>query len=219
VRLQVAPIVLVGLFGALLGCTTTETPNAIASGVGIVADGCAGLSTEIGSGMTIERDGLVVTAAHTVAGATSIIVVDSEGNRHPASVAAFDKDADLALLEVPDLDTPPLSVGEAVLDDAIAVVWSRDDGVHAIPVRVTKRLNITIEDIYVEDEVRRSGLELSGDISFGDSGGAIVDTDGDIVGIVYAQSRQRPHTAFAIDHTELEGLLSDRPHDVSDRCQ
>jgi S1-C subfamily serine protease len=204
---------------ALLGCQTTTPPNAVDSGVGIVAEGCAGLATDVGSGMTIARDGQVATTAHTVGGATSITVIDSAGNEFPATITAFDKDADLALLDVPGLATPPLSIGEASIDDATAVVWSPDEGVRPVPVRVTKRLSITIEDIYVEDEVRRSGLELAGDISAGDSGGAVVDDAGEVVGIIYAQSRQRPQTAFATDHSELARLLSERPLDATDRCQ
>jgi hypothetical protein len=84
---------------------------------------------------------------------------------------------------------------------------------------ITRRLNITIEDIYVEDEVRRSGLELAGDISVGDSGGAIVDSSGDVVGIIYARSRMRPQTAFATDDDELRRLFNEQPLDATDRCQ
>ena len=169
--------------------------------------------------MTIERDGQVVTTAHTVGGATSITVVDVAGNEFPASIIAFDKDADLALLDAPGLAATPLGIGAANIDDASAVVWSPDEGLRRVPVSITKRLSITIEDIYVEEEVRRSGLELAGDISVGDSGGAVVDDTGEVVGIIYAQSRQRPLTAFATDHAELERLLSERPQDATDRCQ
>ena len=204
---------------ALLGCQTTTPPNAVESGVGIVAEGCAGLATDAGSGMTVERSEQVVTTAHTVGGATSITVIDPLGNGLPATITAFDKDADLALLDVPGLTTPPLSIGEASVDDATAVVWSPDEGVHPVPVNVTKRLSITIEDIYVEDEVRRSGLELAGDITVGDSGGAVVDDAGEVVGIIYARSRQRSQTAFATDHNELVRLLRDRPLDSTNRCQ
>ena len=203
----------------LLGCQTAVTPNAVESGVGIVAEGCAGLAANAGSGMTVERSEQVVTTAHTVAGATSITVVDPLGNEFPATITAFDKDADLALLDVPGLPTSPLDLAEARIDDATAVVWSPDDGVHPVPVRITKQLSITIEDIYVEDEVRRSGLELIGDISIGDSGGAVVDDAGEVVGIIYARSRQRPKTAFATDQSELARLLRERPLDATNRCQ
>jgi S1-C subfamily serine protease len=215
VRRVIAAAALLGL----LGCQADETPSVVESGVGIVAHGCAGTTGEVGSGVAVDRPGQVVTTAHTVAGATMLTVVDSVGAELPATVLAFDKDADLALLDVPGLLAPPLAVGHADLGAARAVVWSPQDGVRSIPVSVTKRLSITIEDIYVEDEVHRSGLELVGEISTGDSGGAVVDGSGDVVGIIYARSRQRPGTAFATDHSELTGLLNDRPLDPTDRCQ
>lgn len=204
---------------ALLGCDGDSAPDVVQSGVGIVAEGCAGTTKEFGSGIAVDRPGHVVTTAHTVAGATAITVVDSFGVEFPATVVSFDKDADLALLDVPGLAAPPLAVDRAEVGDALAVVWSPDNGVRPVSVMITRRLDITIEDIYVEDEVRRSGLELVGDISVGDSGGAVVDGSGNVVGIIYARSRPRPQIAFATDDGELERLLSERPLDATDRCQ
>lgn len=195
----------------------------VASGVGVVASGCAGPTNEIGSGVIIDRPGQVITTAHTVAGALDVIVVDASGSEFPATVVALDKDADLAVLEVPGLDAPPLEVGNSASSSppggaATVMVWSRELGVHTIAVDVTRRLDITIEDIYVEDVVQRAGIELHGEISVGDSGGAIVDADRRVIGIVYARSRQRPQTAFATDFSELERLLDERPTDAYDRC-
>ena len=214
-RRIIAAAALVGL----LGCQAESGADVVESGVGIIAAGCAGTTSEFGSGVAVDRQGQVATTAHTVAGAATITVVDSVGAEFAATVAAFDKDADLALLDVPGLRAPPLAVGRAQVGEALAVVWSPDGGVRPVPVRVTKQLSITIEDIYVEDEVHRSGLELVGEISTGDSGGALIDDTGEIIGIIYARSRQRPQTAFATDHSELAGLLSNRPLDVTDRCQ
>lgn len=204
---------------ALFGCDGGSTSDVAQSGVGIVAQGCAGTTREFGSGIAVGLPGRVVTTAHTVAGATSVTIVDSLGTEFSASVVSFDKDADLALLNVPGLTSPPLDLGRAELGDARAIVWSPDNGVRSVSVMITRRLNITIEDIYVEDEVRRSGFELVGDISVGDSGGAIVDSSGDVVGIIYARSRMRPQTAFATDDDELRRLFNEQPLDATDRCQ
>ena len=205
--------------GTLVGCADAAPSTVIESGVGVVVDGCAGLASEVGSGMTVERRGQVVTTAHTVAGATTITVVDHDGLRLPATVSALDADADLALLSVPGLDTIPLAVGEAETGEANAIVWSRETGLRRLPLNITKQLKVTIEDIYVEDIVVRSAMELRGDVNFGDSGGAVINGDGDIVGIIYARSRQRPETAFATDHAELERFLGERPLDDTNRCR
>ncbi len=211
------------MLGAPIGACSADNPNSALteSGVGVVAAGCPGPATDRGSGVVVTAAGsagTVITVAHTVAGASTITVLDSDGAEFAATVAAFDKDADLALLDVPGLDAPALEIGRADLGDATAVVWSRDDGVTAQAGSITKRLSITIEDIYLEDETRRAGFELSADIKSGDSGGAVVDADGRVVGIIYAKSVARPNTAFATSDVELRRLLDDRPLDSTDRC-
>ena len=208
----------------LAGCATSggevvenQADRLTESGVGIIAEGC-GLAAQTGSGVIVAERDQVVTVAHAIAGASTITVVDDSGTEFDATIEAFDENSDLAVLRVAGLDATPLAVGTFALGPARAVVWSRDDGVRSIPIEVTKQLNITIEDIYVEDEVRRTGMELSGEISSGDSGGAVVNSDGEVVGIVYARSRARPGIAFATDSAELTRLLRERPMDPVDRC-
>lgn len=199
-------------------CGNTADPPLTASGVGVVAEGCPGPATESGSGVAVGPLGHIVTVAHTVAGAASIIVVDGDGVEFAASIVAFDKDADLALLDAPGLNAPALSIGPLAPGDATALVWSRESGVSAEPASIIKRLAITIEDIYLENEVERAGLELSADIDSGDSGGAVVDAEGRVVGIIYAKSVARADTAFATSDVEIRRLLDERPLDAIDRC-
>lgn len=199
-------------------CGGDEAPAIVESGVGVVAAGCPGPATESGSGVVVGTPGLVVTVAHTVAGATSITVIDNDDEEFDATVVAFDQDADLALLDVSGLDAPALSIGSAALGAATAIVWSPDAGVTEQPAEIAKRLLITIEDIYLEDETQRSGFEFVADIDSGDSGGAVVDTQGDVVGVIYAKSLARPGTAFATNDIEIRRLLDERPLDPTDRC-
>ena len=49
-------------------------------------------------------------------------------------------------------------------------------------------------------------------------GGAVINSDADVVGIIYARSRTRPGVAFATDSAELARLLRERPMDPIDRC-
>jgi len=184
------------------------------SGVGIVADGC-GLASSVGSGAIIDQgDGetLVVTVAHTIRGATSVTVVDVDGGEHEARVVAFDKDADLAALFVVGL----AARGLAIADDPTASVagtegsiltWGPDDGVEDVPVEVVKRLRVTIEDIYIDEVVERTALEVAGAVTGGDSGGPVLDADGDVIGVIYANSRGRELVGFATDQRELTELL------------
>lgn len=199
-------------------CSSDDTADLAESGVGVIAEGCPGPATERGSGVALGTSGQVVTVAHTVAGAASVTVVDSTGREHDATVVAFDKDADLALLDAPSLEAPPLQLGSSTTGEATTIVWSVEDGVTAQPASITKPLLITIEDIYLEAEVRRAGLELTGDVESGDSGGAVIDPSGNVVGIIYAKSLARPGTAFATSDVEIRRLIDERPLDATDRC-
>jgi S1-C subfamily serine protease len=178
------------------------------SGVGIVAEGC-GLTAQLASGVVLERTGQVITVAHAIAGATGISVVDHTGNAHSATVRAFDKDRDLAVLDVPALDAPALDLASAEIGPAGILTWTRDDGVVYDAVEVTKHLEITIEDIYIEETVERNGIEIAGDIRIGDSGGPVLSSTGDVVGTIYANSRDRDEVGFATDASELEAVLND----------
>ena len=156
----------------------------------------------------MESAGRIVTVAHTIAGASEIAVVDSDGTEHIARVMAFDKDSDLAVLDAPTIGVEPLMLGAITVGPAYLFVWSRNGGTEAKPVEVLKRLRITIEDIYIDEIVQRTGLEIEGDVEIGDSGGAIVSDRGKVMGIVYANSRERGSVGFATDVAEIRDVLS-----------
>lgn len=177
--------------------------------MGVVAAGCS-LVDQLGSGVVVQSVGQVVTVAHTVAGAAEITVIGADGSEHAATAVAFDKDSDLAVLDVPTLRAEPLPIGAVEIGPGSVLAWSRDGGTEAEPVDVVKRLRITIEDIYTEETVKRTGLEIAGAIEIGDSGGPIVTGDGDVIGIVYANSRERDGVGFATDADEIRNLLSSR---------
>jgi S1-C subfamily serine protease len=186
-----------------------DTASLVASGVGVIAEGCS-MVASLGSGVVVERSGQVATAAHTVRGASMLTVVDAEGREHPASVTSFDKDSDLALLDVPTLSAPPLGIGTARVGPATLITWRRSDGVTQQLVDVTRLLKINIEDIYTDEVVQRTGLEVDGDVIVGQSGGPVVDASGEVIGIIYATSKDRDAVGFATDHTELRELIEAR---------
>jgi hypothetical protein len=198
-----------------------KQPDPIAAGVGIVANGC-GLTSTIGSGITLDHDGdpIVVSVAHTIRGATDIVVIDAAGAEHVARVVAFDKDADLAAFSVPTLASPPLPLGDFVDGPGSIITWDRNNGVEQTSIDVVKQLRITIEDIYNEGEFERSGLEIAGQIESGDSGGPVLNEANEVIGIIYANSRQRGGIGFATDTTEIDDLFDSMSGDVvvTGRC-
>ena len=204
------------LAGACAGTSGDATRrDAVLSGVGVVAEGC-GLAASVGSGVIVdvgEGQNLVVTVAHTMKGASTLTVVEADGDEHEARVVAFDKDADLAVLDVDGLTAPAIQVTDnpdTATDGASGSIltWDREAGVEQIPIVVTKRLRVTIEDIYIEDVVERGALEIAGPVTGGDSGGPVLDARGDVIGIIYANSRGREQVGFATDQRELADLLA-----------
>lgn len=174
-----------------------------ASAVLIDAVGCS-LDNQ-GSGVVTAAG--VVTNAHVVAGATEITVRTEDGVRVPAELRAFDPVRDLALLAVPGLDIAPLETASPRGGtDATALVRASDE-VDVAEVRIERTINIVSADIYGDGEHRRRGMELAAQIDAGDSGGAILDPAGRVVGIVFSASRTKVDVAYAVSADEITPLV------------
>lgn len=169
-------------------------PDPPAAIVGVRAQGC-GIST--GSGAFV-ADGLVLTAAHTVAGATSIVVT-TDGAEHPAELVRLDADLDLAALRTDGPAGRPLTLASSTPEAGTAAVAYavRAGEVVPIPVTIVRPVTIDTTDIYLEGSVSRPGLELAGDVGPGDSGAAVV-AGGRVVGVVWARSSLAPGRAWAV---------------------
>jgi S1-C subfamily serine protease len=201
---RIVPAVLLGLLTS--ACTATPTPvpeAALASTVGIEAVGCEP-TTERGTGVLL-RDGMVLTAAHVIAG-TDLISVVFEDETLTAQVVAFDPEQDLAVVRV-DTARPGLSLGEIDPGDSAWVMAFNhfDDTPVPKPVEVVRHLAVTTSDIYLDGSFERPVLELTGQLATGDSGGALINESGEVGGIIYATSRTESNIGFALD---IEALIT-----------
>lgn len=189
-----------------LDSTPGPAPDAELSAVGIEATGC-GLQPAIGSGAVVAEPGLVVTVAHAVAGSDQITVIDHAGVRHDAELRLLDPASDVAVLQVDALQAEPLSLGSTTAPvDGHLLARGRRDNVAEVPVTLTRRIVVTIEDIYTEVEVERTAFELDGKVEPGDSGGVVV-VDGVAVAMVYAKARNVDGVGFALDEKELADAI------------
>jgi S1-C subfamily serine protease len=196
-----------GLWLATTGCA----PDPPSAAVGIVVAGCdPGEGT--GSGAVV-APGLVLTAAHVVAGADEIRVIRGERSVG-AEIVGFDPDMDLAYLAVEGLAAAPLPVTSAGVEpgDHGVVYVARGDDIVAVAATVRRRVQISTEDIYLRGNTVRPGYELEADIQPGDSGAALV-IGGDVVGVVWARSRADADRSYAID-PERGGALIRRQLDA-----
>lgn len=149
-----------------------------------------------GTGMILTSSGTVLTNHHVIEGATSIEVeVVSTGQTYEADVVGYDDSADVAVLQLQDasdLATVDLDQSEevAVGDEIVAVGNANGDGgaaSAAAGVVTDLDQEITAQSASGADEL--TGLiEVDADVVGGDSGGTLLDADGQVIGMTTAAS-------------------------------
>lgn len=169
--------------------TTTPTSVAVATAVApAVVEVTAALAsgTRRGSGVVARSDGLVLTSARLLEGATSVRVRWPSGREATAEVEGADTVTGLAALSVAGsgyptatLDMTPPEVGE----EALAVSATAD---RASPSVVEGTISATSTHVDL-DEVQLVGLiETDRPVPDAADGGALVDTDGNLRGVLLA---------------------------------
>jgi S1-C subfamily serine protease len=168
-----------------------------------------------GTGVVLTADGIVLTNHHVVAGSTSISVTDiGNGTTYPAKVLGYDRSHDVAVLQLSGAtglttarlgDSGQVSVGDAVL--AIGNALGKGGAPTVASGNVTDLdQSIAAQDSSDGTTEQLSGLiEVDAPIQPGDSGGALVDANGKVIGIITAgseplsnASRQTATQGFAI---------------------
>ena len=181
--------------------------RAVASTVNVEADGCGGRHE--GSGFAASEN-LIATNAHVVAGAERVRVRRPDGRLLPATIVLFDADRDLALLSVPRLGQPALAIASSSEGTAGAVLGypGGQDNVRVAPAVVRQEAPTIGRDIYNRRRTERQVLYLASALRPGDSGGALIDGEGRVVGVAFAIAPDRPGTAYALDDSELRAALA-----------
>ena len=144
-----------------------------------------GLGVE-GSGW-VAANGLVVTAAHVVAGEEDTEVVTLHDGVLRAQAVAFDPHNDVAVLRVDGLQAPPLELKDPQPGAAIAIVGYPLNGpLEASAGRIGETETVLAQDAYGEGQTRRLVTSLSGTVQHGNSGGPAVDSSGAVQSTVFA---------------------------------
>jgi S1-C subfamily serine protease len=161
-----------------------------------------------GSGFAVGPD-LVVTNAHVVAGQQRTSVVRPDGRRLRAQVTVFDPARDLALLAVPGLGQAPLPLASGKVGTTAAVFGHPEGQVdlQVSPAAIRQQVNALGPDLYDLGVTRRAVFVLAAELAPGDSGAALVDSDGSVVGVAFAISRDNAETAYALSTSELRAVL------------
>ena len=177
-----------------------------ASTVKVEGEACSRIQE--GSGFFVADD-LVVTNAHVVAGEDDSDVVLADGSRLDATVVAFDPARDLAVLRAPGADRPALPLREGTVGTTGGVFGYPGGGPLEIsPFQVGEEITAVGTDIYDGGRSERQVLVLAAHLAPGDSGGALVDGRGRVVGVAFAIAPDRDGVAYALAVEELTAVLA-----------
>lgn len=160
-----------------------------------------------GSGFVVS-DRLVVTNAHVVAGDRSVAVTPFQGQPLEAVVVAFDPNRDLAVLRVDGLRRVSLPIARAEVGMTGAVLGHPEGRpLRAAAARIEDRIDAVGRDIYDRRRTEREVLVLAATLMPGDSGGALVNGDGHVVGVAFAVAPDQAGVAYALTDAALAEVV------------
>lgn len=163
-----------------------------------------------GSGVIISTDGYIVTNNHVVEGADELTVTLNDNREFSATIVGTDKTTDLALIKINAKDLPAITIGDS---DKLRV------GEWVLAVGNPFTLNSTVTAGIVSAKARSLGangvesfIQTDAAINSGNSGGALVNTKGELVGInamLYSQTGSYSGYGFAIPTTIMNKVVAD----------
>lgn len=138
----------------------------------------------VGSGVIFRNDGYIITNNHVIAGAKEIIVSLSDGNSVNGTLIGTDEMTDIAVVKVDVKDLPTAELGDSdeVVVGEPAIAIGNPMGLEfqgSVTVGVISALNRTLE----LNDRRVTLFQTDAAISPGNSGGALVNADGEVIGI------------------------------------
>ncbi len=165
-----------------------------------------------GSGIVISEDGLVLTNAHVVRGATSITVRFSDRSEKPALLVGSSTDNDVALIRVQGVtglraaqlgSSAALEVGDSVV--AVGNALALDGG----PTVTAGIISALGRDISDQDVSLEGLIQTDAAINPGNSGGPLVNAAGQVVGMNTAIIQNSNNIGFAIAIDRIKPLIDD----------
>lgn len=174
----------------------------------ILFTGRDGKQQGLGTGFVISADGLIATNNHVIGEARPIKVQTSDGTRYDVtSIHASDRNLDLALLKIDAKGLKPLALGDATKakpGQAIVALGHPRGLEYSVVAGVLSGQR---------DLEGQSMLQIAMPIEQGNSGGPVLDMEGNVLGIVTMKSLVTANLGFAVAAAKLKPLL-DRPNPI-----
>ncbi|PTX61724.1 Do/DeqQ family serine protease [Kordia periserrulae] len=166
-----------------------------------------------GSGVIISPDGHIVTNNHVIKGSNEIQVTLNNNKSYEASLIGTDPSMDIALLKIEaDEELPYISFGDS--DNAKIGEWVLAVG---NPFNLTSTVTAGIisakgRDLDEGDNLRQSFIQTDAAVNPGNSGGALVNTNGELIGIntaITSQTGSYIGYAFAVPSNIAQKIVTD----------
>lgn len=166
--------------------------------------------TATGSGVIISADGYIVTNNHVVDGADELTVTLDNNKEYSARIIGTDKSTDLALIKIDGKNLPAIEIANS--DDIKVGEW-------VLAVGNPLGLNNTVTAGIVSAKARSLGangvesfIQTDAAINRGNSGGALVNTRGELIGVnamLYSETGSYAGYGFAIPTTIMNKVVDD----------
>jgi serine protease DegQ len=163
----------------------------------------------LGSGVIVSPDGYILTNFHVVEGADEIEVGLADGRKARASVVGTDPETDLAVIRIKEKNLPVIVLGEpdnARVGDIVLAIGN--------PFGVGQTVTLGIISALGRNNLHinhfENFIQTDAAINFGNSGGALVDTRGNLLGInsaIYSQTGGSVGIGFAIPVSTARTVL------------
>jgi S1-C subfamily serine protease len=150
-----------------------------------------------GTGIVLSSNGVILTNNHVINGATKISVTDVGNQKtYTAKVVGYDRSHDIAVLQLQNasgLQTAPLATAQASVGQDVVGVGNAG-GTGGTPSAAGGTVTALDQSITANDQGDGTSEQLTGlietnaDIQPGDSGGALVNTSGQVIGVDTAAS-------------------------------
>ena len=161
-----------------------------------------GANSSIGTGCILTPDGYVLTCAHVVDSAKSILVKFADNTQAPAAIVRSDPRLDLAILKVSTLGLPCLRLGDS---------GKLKSGEPVLMLGCPQGLDVTASAGVVGNEkssiMGRKVIQFSIPVDQGCSGGPLITQTGEVVGLVSATLQGAKSYGFAIPSNEFADFL------------
>jgi Do/DeqQ family serine protease len=166
----------------------------------------------LGSGVIVRSDGVIITNNHVVAGGQEITVALADRREFPAKVLLVDPRTDLAVLKI-DVGAERLPVlpiddtGDAQVGDLVLAIGDPFGVGQTVTNGIISALNRTADP---SGDAASSYIQTDAAINPGNSGGALIDMDGDLIGVnsfILSRSGTSSGVGFAVPATMVRRVV------------